>query len=281
MKRLTVPLILALLLATGCANHVKQDITSTENIQRERVSATVSVTPLQGTVSPQGSLESSAVVLRYDTITHEKVTRENITRVVDLSTPYSPARELYELPVGIVSIVGGIVINVLDFALLGLLPNAMTDVPVAVGFAGINPFMNIESRNRVVSTPVSNDTVIMDETVDVTTTPLAGKTVTFMSGDLRVTSTTGKDGVVSAFVGSIVTPASTELTVAVEGMPEHDLKVYVPRWIRKQADEAQTILAKYQEGSDEPTNAHDLELDLEKLESMGYHEYVQQIERGL
>lgn len=281
MKRITLPLITIILLATGCANHVKQDVTSTENIHRELLSETISITPLQNTVSPQNSLESSTVVLRYDTTIQEQVTRENLTRVVDVSTPYSPARELYELPVGVVAIAGGIVINVLDSALLGLLPNFMTDAPLAVGFAGINPFMNIESKNRVVSKLVSSDTEVMDTKTEVTTTPLTGKTVTFASGDLNVTATTGEDGIVKAFIGPIITHAVTTLTVAVESQEDKALELYLPRSLRKQAEEAQTIINKYQQDTAALANTEGLEQDLERLENLGYHGYVQLIERGL
>lgn len=279
MKKLTAPLVMAVLLATGCANQVKQDVTSTETIHRELLSETVSMTPLQGTISPQNSLEASAVALRYDTITQEKVTRKTVTNVVDVATPYSAARELYEFPAGILSIAGGIVINAVDFALLGMLPNSITEAPLAVGFAGINPFLNIESKNRVVSTPVSTDAVTLDEKVEVTTIPLAGKPITFASGESSLTAMTGNDGVVNAFLGGVVSPESTELLISVENLEDQALKVYVPRWIRKQAEEAQTILSKYQPGSGEAINAHELESDLEKLESMGYHEYVQLIEQ--
>lgn len=281
MKKIPAFLLMATLFITGCANHVQQDVLSAENIQRERLSETVSATPLQGTISPQGGLESSSVVLRYDTIIQEKVTRENVTRVMDLSTPYSPVRELYELPVGIVAIAGGVVINVLDFALLGLLPNVMTDAPLAVGFAGINPFMNIESKNRVVSKLVSSDTIIMDEKTEVTTIPLAGKTVTFISGDRSLTAQTGEDGVVSAFVAPLVNSTATTLSVTLEGQEDKALTVYVPRLIRRQAEEAQTIMSKYVQDSETLAKTEILEQDLERLESLGYHDYVQQIERGL
>lgn len=281
MKKLTAPLVLAVLLATGCANQIKQDVTSTETVRRELLSETVSVTPLQGTISPQPSLESVAVSLRYDTITQEKVTRENLTRVVNIATPYSPARELYEFPAGIFAIAGGVVINVLDIALLGMLPDAITEPPLAVGFAGINPFLNIESEKRAVSTPVSKDTVVMDEKVEVTTVPLAGKPVTFASGDSSLTSITGNDGVVNAFVGGVISPTSAELVISVEDLEDQALKVYVPRGIRKNAEDAQAILNKYQPGSAGLANAEELEADLAKLESMGYHEYVQMIEQHL
>lgn len=279
MKKLALPLIAALL-ATGCANHVRQDVLVSETINRDLVSEVVSVTPLQGTISPQGSVESSTVALRLDAIKQEKVVHETTTQVVDFVTPYSPLRELYEFPVGIGAIATGVVVNVLDFALLGLLPNSLTDKPLDVGFAGINPFMNIESRTRVEQKLVSEETAITDEKVEVTTLPLVGERVSFAFGDSSVTAETGQDGVATAFIGPVLSAASASLMMTVEGREEANRELYVPRRIRQQAAEAHAILGRYAGGL-ENVDSESVEQDLARLEELGYHEYVRKIEREL
>src|SRR5690606_36842399 len=63
-------------------------------------------------------------------------------------TPYQAWRELYEIPLGAVAVVAGVGANVLNVVMLGNLPESATRDWISYGFAGLNPFINVESNGR-------------------------------------------------------------------------------------------------------------------------------------
>ena len=77
-----------------------------------------------------------------------EVTDFEVTRLYDRYTPYQPWRELYEIPLGAVAVVAGIGANVLNVVLLGNVPESATRDWISYGFAGLNPFVNVESNGR-------------------------------------------------------------------------------------------------------------------------------------
>ena len=77
-----------------------------------------------------------------------EVTDFEVTRRYDRYTPYQPWRELYEIPLGAVAVVAGIGANVLNVVMLGHLPESATRDWISYGFAGLNPFVNVESNGR-------------------------------------------------------------------------------------------------------------------------------------
>lgn len=135
--------VLLVAVATGCANSLR---TYEVEDALERRDVTTASYQIRG---PQGPLRTAQVVLQVEM---EEVTVSSTTRTlrqVEEVTPYQPARELYEVPGGVVALPLAFVWNALDVALLGFIPNTVVEPFTHWTFAAMNPFLNAESASRV------------------------------------------------------------------------------------------------------------------------------------
>ena len=131
------------LFLSGCANHLPQRSEHEERVERKLLDHS-----LQIDVGEPRVLELPQRRIRIHEQKTFEVTAFEVTRRYDRYTPYQPWREFYEIPLGAVAVVAGIGANALNVVMLGSLPDTATKDWISYGFAGLNPFMNVESNGR-------------------------------------------------------------------------------------------------------------------------------------
>ena len=109
---LTATLLGGTLLLSGCANHLPQRSEHEERIERKLLDHS-----LQIDVGEPRVLELPQRRVRVHEQKTFEVTAFDVTRRYDRYTPYQPWRELYEVPLGALAIVGGIGANVMNVVL--------------------------------------------------------------------------------------------------------------------------------------------------------------------
>jgi len=124
-----------------------------------------------------------------------EVTEFEVTRHYDRYTPYQPWREIYEIPLGAVAVVGGVGANVVNVFALGNLPDSMTKDWLSYGFAGLNPFMNVQSNGRAQQNLAGIDEVQRDKRKEYSSLPWSERPVEVKAGKETFELTTDKNGV--------------------------------------------------------------------------------------
>ena len=138
----------------GCANHLPQRSEHEARTERKLLDHSLRIELGEPQV-----LELPQRRIRVQEQKTFEVTDFEVTRRYDRYTPYQPWRELYEIPLGAVAVVAGVGANVLNVVLLGNLPEQATRGWISYGFAGMNPFMNVESmvaRSRTLPASMNN-----------------------------------------------------------------------------------------------------------------------------
>ena len=122
----------------------------------------------------------------------EKIETTDVNEFEDLTkreefTPYSGLREFYEVPCGLIMLPIGIITNVLDVALVGMIPNKMSEGSLNVAFTGFNPFLNWESETRLEYKLVDNKERLVESRVDKTPKlPAKDVEIEIYAGDIKV-----------------------------------------------------------------------------------------------
>lgn len=174
----------------GCANHLPQRSEHEERVERKLLNHALLVDAGEPRV-----LELPQRRVRvYDQKTFE-VTEFEVTRRYDRYTPYQPWREIYEIPLGAVAVVAGVGANVLNVALLGSLPDTATKDWISYGFAGLNPFMNVESNGRSEQNLASIDEEQRDKRVEYSSLPWSERPVMVTAGKQTSELLTDRHGV--------------------------------------------------------------------------------------
>ena len=146
-----------------------------------------------------------------------EVTAFDVTRRYDRYTPYQAWRELYEVPLGALAVVGGIGANVLNVALLGSLPDSATKDWISYGFAGLNPAINVESNGRSQQNLASLEERRQDARTEYSSLPWAERPVLVKAGEQNHELLTDRNGILrlnlldSPFAEQDVTRISTLL----------------------------------------------------------------------
>ncbi|MBU2324256.1 MAG: hypothetical protein KJ884_14990, partial [Gammaproteobacteria bacterium] len=179
----------ALFLA-GCANHLPQRSEHEERIERKLLDHS-----LQIDVGEPRVLELPQRRVRVHEQKTFEVTAYEVTRRYDRYTPYQPWRELYEVPLGAVAIVGGVGANVLNVVLLGSLPDSVTKDWISYGFAGINPFMNVESNGRSEQNLATLDEQRQDARMEYSSLPWSERPVLVKAGEQSHELLTDRNGI--------------------------------------------------------------------------------------
>ncbi|MGV8860229.1 MAG: hypothetical protein ACOH2O_00960 [Pseudomonas sp.] len=194
LKRSTLSLgsaaLCGTLLVSGCANHLSPRSEHEERVERKLLNHS-----LQVDIGEPKMLELPQRRVRiHDQKTFE-VTEFEVTRNYDRYTPYQPWRETYEIPLGAVAVVGGIGANILNVVMLGRLPDSMTKDWISYGFAGLNPFMNVQSHGRAQQNLSSIDEVQHDKRVEYSSLPWSERPVEVKAGAHTYDLTTDRNGV--------------------------------------------------------------------------------------
>jgi hypothetical protein len=231
----------------GCANTVRKD-KSTETV--------VTRTPQHAT-----SFIRYANYANDPSIINITVNKEINVQVVhaedeiynELETPYSGWRELYEVPAGIGVFPAALVVNILDFASLGFIPNWMTDDMLDYSFAAMNPCMNAESSSRVVKHELRHENKIVDQYVDSRRLAAVGAEVKIMTGQrLLQRLKTDHRGEVKLrlfspnYLEQIESLAEVDITVKVDNLGKPDtINIVIPRRLRYRLVKAREAIKRY------------------------------------
>ena len=279
MKAIASAVLSLSILTTGCANHLPQHVETTSTIERETISKTIDIE------GKGGAFRNWEVAVT--TNEQFKVEHFNNMDTYEVFTPYQGARELYEIPVGLVCIVGGVVVNVVDFALLGLLPNKLTDGPLDVGFAGLNPFMNIESDKRNERVLLKSEKTKLDSKTESLKMPFADGDIQLSYSDVSVNKVLNKNGKLAFDVFNLAEETgvtlSGDVTVTVTDEDATGVRTFrLPRQFSVQLQEAKNIISLYDSGAAaESIDIEKAAKDVFYLASIGFDEESHRIESSL
>jgi len=178
------------LLVSGCANHMSQRSEHEERVERKLLDHS-----LQIDVGEPKVLELPQRRVKINEQKTFEVTEFEVTRRYDRYTPYQPWREVYEIPLGAVAVVGGVGANVVNVFALGNLPDSVTKDWFSYGFAGLNPFMNAQSNGRAQQNLAGIDEVQRDKRTEYSSLPWSERPVQVKAGKQSFDMTTDRNGV--------------------------------------------------------------------------------------
>lgn len=178
------------LLVSGCANHMSQRSEHEERVERKLLDHS-----LQIDVGEPKVLELPQRRVKINEQKTFEVTEFEVTRHYDRYTPYQPWREVYEIPLGAVAVVGGVGANVVNVFALGNLPDSVTKDWFSYGFAGLNPFMNVQSNGRAQQNLAGIDEVQRDKRTEYSSLPWSERPVQVKAGKQTFDMTTDRNGV--------------------------------------------------------------------------------------
>ncbi|MBC8998185.1 hypothetical protein IAI51_16780 [Pseudomonas sp. N40(2020)] len=178
------------LLVSGCANHMSQRSEHEERVERKLLDHT-----LQIDVGEPKELELPQRRVKINEQKTFEVTEFEVTRRYDRYTPYQPWREVYEIPLGAVAVVGGVGANVVNVFALGNLPDSVTKDWLSYGFAGLNPFMNVQSNGRAQQNLAGIDEIQRDKRTEYSSLPWSERPVQVKAGKQTFDMTTDRNGV--------------------------------------------------------------------------------------
>lgn len=126
-----------------------------------------------------------------------EVTRTEITRRYERATPYQMWRELYEVPLGVVSLTAGLGATLLNLITQEQIPETTTAQNwVKNGWDALNPLMNMQSTERVDVQLANTQEQQQKNRVEDTRIPWGHQAVTLTLGDQQNVQTTDANGVI-------------------------------------------------------------------------------------
>jgi hypothetical protein len=178
------------LLVSGCANQMSQRSEHEERVERKLLDHS-----LQIDVGDPKVLDLPQRRVKIHEQKTFEVTEFEVTRHYDRYTPYQPWREVYEIPLGAVAVVAGAGANVVNVFTLGNLPDSVTKDWLSYGFAGLNPFMNVQSHGRAQQNLAGIDEVQLDKRTEYSSLPWSERPVQVKAGKETFELSTDKNGV--------------------------------------------------------------------------------------
>ncbi|CAH0217718.1 hypothetical protein SRABI70_02153 [Pseudomonas sp. Bi70] len=269
----------ALFLA-GCANHLPQRSEHEERIERKLLSHS-----LQIDVGQPEVLELPQRRVRVQEQKVFEVTPFEVTRHYDRYTPYQPWRELYEVPLGAVAIVGGVGANVLNVVALGRIPDTATKDWISYGVAGVNPFINVESNGRSQQNLAGIDEKRQETRTDYSSLPWAERPVMIKAGEQTHELLTDRNGVLRlnlldgpfadqdiARVGTLLLTVTDE-----QDATSAEATLLVSRTLRGKLREAHDLIYDDLEGAEVEQWVH----RVKRLSDLGLEEEASELEQSL
>lgn len=178
------------LMISGCANHLSQRSEHEERVERKLLEHSLEVD-----IGEPKTLELPQRRVRIHELKTFDVTEFDVTRHYDRYTPYQPWREIYEIPLGAVTVVAGIGANIVNVITFGSLPDSVTKDWISYGVAGLNPFMNVPSHGRAQQNLAGIDEVQHDHRIEHTTLPWSESPVEVKAGNQAHELITDRNGV--------------------------------------------------------------------------------------
>ncbi|MCU1716764.1 hypothetical protein [Pseudomonas sp. 5P_3.1_Bac2] len=276
----TVILLCGPLLLSACANQLPQRSEHEERVERNLLSHS-----LQIDVGEPPVLELPQRRVRVHEQKTFEVTVFNVTRRYDRYTPYQAWRELYEVPLGALAIVGGVVANVLNVPLFGSLPDSVTKGWINYGVAGINPAMNVESNGRSQQSLASLEEHRQDARMEYSSLPWAERPVTVKAAAQSFELHTDQHGILrlnlldSPFAEQDVSRInSLQLSVVDDqGSAQAQETLLVSRTLRGKLREAHDLIYNDLEGDDVNQWVH----RVKRLSELGLEEEASELEQSL
>ncbi|WXL24327.1 hypothetical protein WG219_13435 [Ectopseudomonas mendocina] len=275
-----ITLLSSILLLNGCANHLPQRSEHEERVERNLIdhSLQIDIGELQVLELPQRRVRV------HEQKTYE-VTTINVTRRYDRYTPYQPWRELYEVPLGAVAVVGGVGANILNVFLFGSLPDSVTKGWINYGIAGLNPAMNVESNGRSQQNLASLEEQRQEPTTEYSSLPWAERPVMVKAAGKTHELMTDRNGILrlnlldSPFAEQDVARISTlELSVSDDqGSAHAEATLPVSRTLRGKLREAHDLIYNDLEGDDVAQWVY----RVKRLSELGLEEEANELEQSL
>jgi hypothetical protein len=233
------------MLLLGCANHVRF-----VEFEAKNLSADLKNLRYQVENAPE-MIEGPKVELNY--IKEERIeSRTDLTLTeVEEYTPYGAAHELYEVPLGLVSVPLSLGFNVLGVVLPGYISRSAVDQYTDWTFAAVNPFLNTESASRVEHREIDVETRTVDVREDLVHNPLANWPVQVrFDDDQAVRLDTNEEGHLSFHLLELRTselkapPRKLTASVGSEKTPGDPLYVelYIDRTLARRVFEASKLI---------------------------------------
>lgn len=278
--QLTSAALCGALFLSGCANQLPQRSEHEERFERKVLEHN-----LQIDVGEPALLKLPQRRVRIQEQKTVEVTVIEVSRRYDRYTPYQVWRELYEVPMGAVAIVGGIGANVLNVVLLGSLPDNVTKDLISYGFAGLNPFMNIESNGRSQQNLARLEERRLEPRTEYLSQPWAERTVQVQAADQQHELQTDRQGILrlnlldSPFADQD-TSRINRLVIRVEDPQSgtrSDASLLVSRTLRGKLQEAHDLIYNDLEADDVTQWVH----RVSRLAELGLEEEASELEQSL
>ncbi len=270
----------AALLLGGCANHLPQRSEHEARTERKLLDHSLRIELGEPQV-----LELPQRRIRVQEQKTFEVTDFEVTRRYDRYTPYQPWRELYEIPLGAVAVVAGVGANVLNVVLLGNLPEQATRGWISYGFAGMNPFMNVESNGRSQQNLASINEQRRDARLEYTSLPWAERPVLVVAGPHTHELSTDRFGVLrlnlldGPFADQDISQVG-KLQLSVQDAQDGtraDATLLVSHKLRGKLQEAHDLIFDDREGDDVAQWVH----RVRRLSELGLEEEASELEQSL
>lgn len=148
--------VMSSMLLSSCANHMRYEYQKETNIERKCIGEEFFIDKKEPSSSEELICIEVSRASNYNVIQSEDTIKK------DIYTPYSGMCELYEFWGGLGMLPVALVVNGLDFATLGLIPDDLTDDSLDICLTGMNPCLNWESESRAEHKEVERKTKIID-----------------------------------------------------------------------------------------------------------------------
>ncbi|UVE16604.1 hypothetical protein NVV93_13455 [Pseudomonas sp. LS44] len=265
---------------SGCANHLPQRSEHEERVERKLLNHSLQIETGEPRV-----LELPQRRVRINEQKTFEVTEFEVTRRYDRYTPYQPWREAYEIPLGALAVVAGVGANVLNVVMLGSLPDTATKDWISYGFAGLNPFMNVQSNGRSQQNLASIDEKKLDQRMEYSSLPWAERPVLVKAGSETHELTSDRSGILrlnlldGPFAEQDVSRVG-KLLLSVEDPQDKaraDATLLVSRTLRGKLLEAHALIFDDLEDDEVPQWVH----RVKRLSELGLEEEASELEQSL
>lgn len=276
----TGAVLCAALLLAGCANHLPQRSEHEARTERKLLDHSLRIE-----VGDPLVLELPQRRIRVQEQKTFEVTDFEVTRRYDRYTPYQPWRELYEIPLGAVAVVAGIGANVVNVVALGNVPTTATRDWISYGFAGLNPFMNVETNGRSQQNLASVQEQRRDARLEYSSLPWAERPVTVQAGEQSHQLNTDRNGILrlnlldGPFADQDIAQIG-KLQLSVEDDTDNtraDAVLLVSHNLRSKLQEAHALIFDDLEGDDASRWVY----RVKRLSELGLEEEASELEQSL
>ena len=266
-------LLLPLCLLPACANHIRYVDADSEKRDTQAKSTSYVIE------SDSPTVEKDVVALDVLKVEVSDESSARSTTKYEESTPYSGAREIWEVPVGIVSMPLALLLNLADIITFGMIPNETVDEFTAWTFAAANPFLNPEDPERVEKHAV--DTIVKEgETKEHREqTPLANVNVAvhFDDNDGPIMKTDSKGALGFSVLDVITESLQTRPRKLIVSTPDPtggsstiQREMYIDRDLAARIYEARGSVLAYKNGPHDPATLGEAVAVLDQLKFKDY-----------